>query len=215
MLIRRFVNATFRLLMRAKWDTDACREYNSILSGPGGPLWYVPPPHFVALSRAHDIPCSPEDIRVPTSLTSHLGDIYLEELDRALESSETVPAPLSTILAPFFTFLARTSKMTTYQHLQSALVHPLLTALGRKEDAESRARKRARVEISMYDHIVANGCVSDPLAEGRLDPGVIKNSLLQRIFNIASEQDTRSANRKRMYTLWRELSGSDDDSPST
>ena len=40
MLIRRFVNASFRLLMRSEWDESACNEYNDILTKPGGPLWY-------------------------------------------------------------------------------------------------------------------------------------------------------------------------------
>ena len=39
MLVRRFVNATFRLLLRAEWAESACQEYNSILSQTGGPLW--------------------------------------------------------------------------------------------------------------------------------------------------------------------------------
>jgi len=40
MLIRRFVNATFRLLLRSRWDKVSCQEYNDILTGEGGPLWY-------------------------------------------------------------------------------------------------------------------------------------------------------------------------------
>lgn len=39
MLIRRFVNATFRLLMRAKWEKEPCNEYIQILRNEGGPLW--------------------------------------------------------------------------------------------------------------------------------------------------------------------------------
>ena len=39
MLVRRFVNAAFRLLLRTEWDDSACREYNSILTRTGGPLW--------------------------------------------------------------------------------------------------------------------------------------------------------------------------------
>lgn len=39
MLVRRFVNASFRLLIRAEWDEAACTEYNSILTDRGGPLW--------------------------------------------------------------------------------------------------------------------------------------------------------------------------------
>lgn len=39
MLVRRFVNASFRLLIREGWDVVAVMEYNSILTDCGGPLW--------------------------------------------------------------------------------------------------------------------------------------------------------------------------------
>jgi len=39
MLVRRFVNATFRLLLRAEWEYSVCQEYNSMLVQTGGPLW--------------------------------------------------------------------------------------------------------------------------------------------------------------------------------
>lgn len=41
MLVRRFLNASFRLLIRAKWDPSALQEYTSILTNTGGPLWSV------------------------------------------------------------------------------------------------------------------------------------------------------------------------------
>ena len=40
MLIRRFVNASFRLLMRYDWDSRILETYNDILTTKGGPLWY-------------------------------------------------------------------------------------------------------------------------------------------------------------------------------
>ena len=43
MLVRRFVNASFRLLLRNDWSEEVCAEYNEILTRPGGgPLWCVP-----------------------------------------------------------------------------------------------------------------------------------------------------------------------------
>ena len=39
MLIRRFVNASFRLLMRYDWDSGSCQVYTDILTMKGGPLW--------------------------------------------------------------------------------------------------------------------------------------------------------------------------------
>jgi len=41
MLIRRFVNASFRFLAREQWNQDVCDRYNEILSQQGGPLWCV------------------------------------------------------------------------------------------------------------------------------------------------------------------------------
>ena len=39
LLIRRFVNAAFRLLMRSDWESGLCQVYNNILTTKGGPLW--------------------------------------------------------------------------------------------------------------------------------------------------------------------------------
>ena len=39
MLIRRFVNASFILLMTNDWSLPLCEEHNSILRSVGGPLW--------------------------------------------------------------------------------------------------------------------------------------------------------------------------------
>jgi hypothetical protein len=41
MLVRRFVNASFRLLNQVKWREEICTEYNGILTGRDGPLTYV------------------------------------------------------------------------------------------------------------------------------------------------------------------------------
>jgi ribosomal RNA-processing protein 1 len=41
MLVRRFVNASFRLLITEKWSSTAVDEYNAILTGKSGPLEYV------------------------------------------------------------------------------------------------------------------------------------------------------------------------------
>ena len=41
MLIRRFVSASFALLIRNDWSPALCEEHNAILRSTGGPLWYV------------------------------------------------------------------------------------------------------------------------------------------------------------------------------
>lgn len=46
MLVRRFVNASFRLLIDEKWSSTAIDEYSKILTGRGGPLEYVASTRF-------------------------------------------------------------------------------------------------------------------------------------------------------------------------
>lgn len=39
MLVRKFINASFRLLRRAEWESTALARFNEILTAKGGPLW--------------------------------------------------------------------------------------------------------------------------------------------------------------------------------
>ncbi|KAH9937374.1 Nop52-domain-containing protein [Fomitopsis serialis] len=199
MLVRRFVNASFRLLMRMDWEPSSCERYNSILAQRGGPL------------------CS-DDIRVPTSLAYHLADIYLEELDRALGISpepSPSPAPLSTLLNPFFILAARTPTKITYDRIQSVLFEPLFTALTPKPDDQPPSRKKPRLSTPTYSNLIANACLSDPKAEGAVESEKLRKALLRRIFDVASGEDTRDANRRKMYNLWKSHMEDEDSSGQT
>ncbi|KAF8216044.1 nucleolar protein,Nop52-domain-containing protein [Mycena galopus ATCC 62051] len=192
MLVRRFVNATFRLLERSKWDKSACDTYNDILTCEGGPL-------------------CPTDIRVPTSLAYHLSDIYVEELDKALASApEPTPAPLSTLLAPFFTLAARTPTSITYKRVQSEVFAPLFHALSPPPpEDQPPAHKRMRLDPNVqYPTLVANASFDRP-SEGKIEGGILRKKLLRRIFEIASEPDTRDSSRRKMYALFKESTEDD------
>ncbi|KAF8203812.1 nucleolar protein,Nop52-domain-containing protein, partial [Pholiota molesta] len=171
MLIRRFINATFRLLMRSKWDRESCEDYKQILT------------------RRVDLCGDPNDIRVPASLAYHIADIYVEELDKALGStSSSLPAPLGTLFDPFFTLASRTPTSTTYKRIQSATFEPLFMHYAE----------------ATFPNIAANACYFDPESEGRIDGAALKKTLLRRIFEVASQPDTRDSNRRKMYTLWKD-----------
>ncbi|KZT74939.1 Nop52-domain-containing protein [Daedalea quercina L-15889] len=199
MLIRRFVNASFRLLLRMHWEPSYCDQYNAILTERGGPL------------------CS-DDTRVPTSLAYHLADIYLEELDKVLEDlpePSPPPAPLSMLLNPFFALAARAPTKITYERIQSALMEPLFTALSPEPDDEPPSRKRPRLITPTYSSLIANACSSDPESEGAVESGKLRKVLLRRMFEVASEEDTRDANRRKMYNLWKRYSEDEEsDSPT-
>ena len=159
----------------------------------------------------YDYPCSYNDIRIPASLAFHLSEIYLEELDKALSSSDSpLPAPLSTLLLPFIVLAARTPTNTTYKHIQSSLFEPLNNAL--KSSSGPPSRKKQRTLSFSYSKLLANACACSPETEGAKDPGIVRTSVLQRIFDVASETETRDANRRRMYAFYKDAVGDDEES---
>lgn len=144
---------------------------------------------------------------MPTSLAYHLADIYLEELDKVLGSppvDSSLPAPLSTLLAPFYTLAARTATTVTYQRIQSTLFEPIISSLSSRQDFDEPSRKRPRLNTPTFPHLVRNACAINPAAEGALSNTAIRKVLLKQLFDVASEPDTRDANRRKMYAFWKE-----------
>ncbi|KAF7307086.1 rRNA processing protein [Mycena indigotica] len=188
MLVRRFINATFRLLAGADWAEDVCNTYNKMLTREGGPL-------------------CPNDQRVPSGLAYHLADIYLEELDKAVAATEPppLPAPLSTLLSPFISLAAQTPTSITYKRIQSEVFSPLLEALA-ADDAPPAKKRRLDPD---YAALLANACFDQP-STGKLDPTTLRQKLLRRIFDVASEPETRDSSRRKMYALFRQSTGEED-----
>ncbi|EIM92188.1 ribosomal RNA processing protein [Stereum hirsutum FP-91666 SS1] len=207
MLIRRFVNASFRLLMRDGWSSASCQEYNDILTCTGGPL-------------------CPNDSRVPASLSYHISDIYLEELDKVLAplprskptnsssdeeeaegepNSDLLPVPLATLFSPLFTLAARTISNHTYQRIQSSVFDPLFKSLSPPHSDAPPSRKRLRLTISDSDYanVATHSCLVNPKEEGTLERTVLRKGVLKAFFAVASDQETRDSNRRKMYALWR------------
>ncbi|EDR15800.1 rRNA processing protein RRP1 [Laccaria bicolor S238N-H82] len=198
MLVRRFVNATFRLLIRTEWDQTSCDEYNDILVKEGGPL-------------------CPTDIKVPASLAYHLADIYVEELDKVMgrADSHPLPAPLGTLIDPFIMFSARTPSSVTYDRINSALFEPLLSALSPPSSNDrppSAKRIKLDTDPATFPHLLKNSCFKNPKLEGNIAGVELNKNLLRRVFEVASRPETRDSNRRKMYALWKEgIDDKDDD----
>ncbi|KAF8527543.1 Nop52-domain-containing protein [Hysterangium stoloniferum] len=199
MLIRKFTNAAFRLLIREQWASGVCTEYNDILRTVGGPL-------------------CPEDNRVPNSLGYHLSDIYLEELNKAVKiSSPCPPTPLCTMFAPFLALAARTPSNVTYKRLHTSLFEPLLSNLAiasesstqdLSDDLEGPKRKRTKRPDPIFQDLIYNSRrdENEPKAQ---TPNELRKSIYQAIFDVASQQETRDSNRRKLYAVWKE--GIEDD----
>lgn len=149
-------------------------------------------------------------------LVYHIADVYLEELEKALRSStrDTIkPVPLALILSPFFNLAAQTPLGTIYQHLQSSLFDPLLLSCSSSKvtsedenDGETRARKRRRVNggsSDMYPSMISNACLDNASIEVKLPVSDLRKKILRRLFEVASQAETRDANRRKIYALWK------------
>ncbi|KAI5121317.1 hypothetical protein M0805_003784 [Coniferiporia weirii] len=201
MLVRKFMNASFRLLIRTEWDRGAVDEYNSILTARGGPL-------------------CPQDGRIPASLSYHLADVYLTELDKSLAPSELeqtnaspLPAPLLPLLSPFFFLASRTYSDASYQRFYSEVFEPIFFALKPcPPSAGAPLKKRPRLlSKPSLDNIVANACLENPKEEGRVERTKARKALLRRMFDIASGADTRETNRRKMYAVWKAAMAEEDE----
>ncbi|EKM84116.1 hypothetical protein AGABI1DRAFT_117560 [Agaricus bisporus var. burnettii JB137-S8] len=196
LLIRRFVNASFRLLIKANWDEKTCSAYNSLLISEGGPL-------------------HPTDVRVPMGLPGHLSDVYLEELEKAISATSEqspLPVPLGILLDPFFALMAQTSSNSIYKRIESSLLKPLLDDLSlilRSDD--ELTLERARMEPRTYPNLVARTCMANPQGPGSMDQYLMKRNILRSVFEIASRPETKDVSRRKMYRLWKEEGDGDED----
>ncbi|KZV76929.1 Nop52-domain-containing protein [Peniophora sp. CONT] len=212
MLIRRYVNASFQLLARAGWEVADVEAYNEILTRQGGPL-------------------CPTDPRVPPSLAYHICDIYLAELEKVLASASSSEeeeeadedrnlAPLPVLLSPFVSLAARTPTKATVQRVQDAVLTPLLSALASSlspspaqsdEDEDGRRAKRRRVDDDEYGDIVRGSCTGVGEGAGSTGARALHGSVMKLVWDTATKEDARDANRRRLYAFWKQ-NGLDDES---
>ncbi len=154
--------------------------------------------------------CSADDIRVPSSVTYHVCDVYLEELDKALATAtdSLPPTPLSTLLSPFMNLAAQTKSPVTYQRVYSTVLEPLYSALGNQTVEVGTKRKGVEPPFA---HIMANSCLSHPKEETKMSPVRLRKALLKEMFDTASLPNTRETNRRKLYAVWKEAMADDED----
>lgn len=157
-----------------------------------------------------------DDNRIPSSLRYHLADIYLEELDKVLawnsENGDERPprAPIDALIAPFLTLLARTPSNHAFERVMSTVLEPLIQSLASTATGsrEPPSKKRRRLLGSELSFVADNSCASSsPTA----DKSSLHRALLKQVFSVASEQDTRDSNRRRLYKFWKSNMEDDDD----
>lgn len=204
MLIRKYVNATFRLLAREGWESSSVARVTAILGGEHGPMCW-------------------KDIRVPSALASHLADVYLDELEVVLSDvDEVVPAPIESLLAAHIALLARTRTQAVHNRLMSVVFTPALKALSEPntEPVEVQVSRRrsafvaADEEEMPYPHIAAHGglpIVGGTAATQAATKAQLKKALLAAMFKEAAQEGAVESNRRKIYAVVRAEDDEDDE----
>ncbi|KAJ9112664.1 hypothetical protein QFC22_006166 [Naganishia vaughanmartiniae] len=204
MLLRRWINASFRLLARSSWNPLIVQRYLTILVDPStGPLTY-------------------ENPRTPVSLAWHLADIWVDELNKVLGDEEIPPAPVPTLLEPFTQLLTRTNNAQTPTRLLPAIYEPILCAAlplsdpsvarersvkRRKTSTGSSSREEKRAAVA---HILTRSTVGDD--EERLGRDVLRSMMAQA--SLPDEHGVKDVNRRKVYAFvkdWGGVEEEDDD----
>lgn len=190
MLVRRFVNASFRLLTQERWKTSLVDHHNLILDEQGGPLWWDLCQHVDEVALTSRI--SPTDQRVPVGLIYHISDVYLEELDRALAGTKNThldqdQLPLSKLVSPWLPLLSRVQATSTHRHITDHVLVPLLDALSSGNET--------------FHYVV----------ESVGDIETTRRALLQSLFDTAGNVATTDTNRRKLYQIYRAYADDDDD----
>lgn len=189
MLMRRFVHAGFQLLLVHQWDDILVRRFVAIMRGTGGPL-------------------SSNNVRVPDSITYHVCDIYLNELEKAVSLDGETRIPILALLMPFMELAATSHSKQMYNRVMESVLTPFLTLCEQRMQPQDERRKRRKVdedEEETYTHIFARmRDDEDEDDEDEDDEGVarIRRHALRRIFAAASGSDTYAPSRRKLYELW-------------
>ena len=91
----------------------------------------------------------------------------------------------------------------------STVLEPLIQSLAAVGSTEPPSQKRRRLLGNEVSFVADNSCVSNsPMG----DKPALHQALLKQVFSVASEQDTRDSNRRRLYKFWKSnLEDHDDD----
>lgn len=189
LLMRRFLQAGCQLLLVYRCDALLVDRYVHIMRGTDGPL-------------------SSNNVHVPASITYHICDTFLAELEAAVAAhAEASPAvPTIELLAPFMDLAATSTSKQVHERVMSRVIDPFLEACERRLEAPSPKQRRPTEGDEPLEAL---------LTHTRLDTGVascsdVYSAALQRLMGAASASDTYAPSRRQLYARWHEAAEASD-----
>lgn len=167
---------------------------------------------------------------MPDSITYHLSDVYLEELEKAVvwseenqeEGTTSEPVPLLDLLQPWIDTVATVHSATVYKRLMDNVLQPLLRELLTVSKRKVKETKRSEADHEFQDlqsgqlikhaRLPSVDEVSTPDDEPAMlrafqagkPGGLLRRGAYKRMFDTASLPTALDSRRHRLYTLWKE-----------
>ena len=113
------------------------------------------------------------------------------------------------VLKPHTTLLARTVTSTVHTRIYNSLHKPLLNALALASNAERP--KETEKDEPVYAHILMGSCAGDQGQEDALSVKELRKDVLAGLFKTAADPDANEVDRRKIYKIWREEGGDDED----
>ncbi|KAA1088316.1 hypothetical protein PGT21_002526 [Puccinia graminis f. sp. tritici] len=193
MLMRRFVEVAFKILQRAHWHPKAIERWSEILQ---------------------ETVFNVADFKTPQSITYHVSDIFLEELNRVLEKRADRPAPIVPLLAPLIHGLSQSRPGTaTFRKILENVFEPLFANLDLFISERTKMPKSSTIEIypTFETSLISSSNQSVTPSASRSDFQTIRSDLLSLLFQAGSNPLCSDANRKKIYNYWYTKRGIEDE----
>lgn len=187
LLMRRVLHAGLVLLQTHAWDEALVHRFVTVMRGRDGPL-------------------ASNNVQVPDSITYHICDLFMDELESVAVAEEGT-IPIHALLVPFLELAATSESKRIYERVMSRVVLPFLEATKEKAAGHESAFP------VLLEHVVdvRAGADADEEEEEEEDEGVdgaqaaivrLRRRVLKSAFAIASGSDTYAPSRRKLYALW-------------
>ncbi|POW08432.1 hypothetical protein PSTT_07493 [Puccinia striiformis] len=182
----RFLSVSFEILLRVNWHAQAIELWSEILK---------------------DTILNVADFKTPLSITYHITDIFLSELNRVLQNKgDHKPAPILKLLNPFMHGLSNSRPGTvTFQKIIDNIFDPLFANLDLFISDRTQVPKSSTIEIytSFETHLISS--------DNSKNLTSIRNEILDLLFKAGSDPTCTPSNRKKIYNYWFSKRGIDDE----
>lgn len=176
------LHAGLVLLQTHDWDAPLVERFTKVIRGKDGPL-------------------TSNNVHVPESITYHVCDIFLDELEGVVQDEEG-SVPMLALLIPFIELAATSHSKRVHERVMGSVITPFLDSM-----KEMQGGKKHSYPVLLEHAAAPTEDDDDDDEEENVDDEPnrlmsLRRSILKAAFTIASGPDTYAPSRRKLYALW-------------